>query len=344
MNLFSKHLAIDLGTANTLVYMKGKGVLVNEPTVVALNTRTNAVLAVGDEAKEMIGRTPGNIAAIRPMRDGVIADFHITEAMLRYFMDKAMSASGARKPKVIICIPSGATQVERRALERATYQAGAKEAYLIEEPIAAAIGAGLPVNLPTGSMVVDIGGGTSEMAVFSLGDIVVSRSIRIAGDTFDAAIMHHLKSNYNLIVGERTAEELKIAIGSVFQGDEKESMEVGGRDWITGLPATVRLSAREMNRCLAEPVAEIIENIRLTLDATPPELSSDVMARGIMLTGGGALLKGLDKLIEKETGVRALIAEDPLNCVAVGAGKVLDDLDIFWKILISSRNKPTDRS
>jgi rod shape-determining protein MreB len=255
-----------------------------------------------------------------------------------------MSASGSRKPKVIICIPSGATQVERRALERATYQAGAKEAYLIEEPIAAAIGAGLPVNLPTGSMVVDIGGGTSEMAVFSLGDIVVSRSLRIAGDAFDAAIMQHLKSRHNLVVGERTAEELKIAIGSVFLGSEEEAMEVGGRDWITGLPATVRLSALEMNRCLAEPVAEIVENIRLTLDATPPELSSDVMARGIMLTGGGALLKGLDKLIEKETGIRALIAEDPLNCVAVGAGKVLDDLDIFWKILISSRNRPTDRS
>jgi rod shape-determining protein MreB len=337
MDLFSKHIGIDLGTANTLVYLKGKGIIVNEPSVVAINTKTNTVLAVGDSAKEMIGRTPGHIMAIRPLKDGVIADFEVTQEMLKYFIGKAMRKAGARKPKVIICTPSGVTQVEKRALEKATLQAGAKEVYLIEEPMAAAIGAGMPINEPIGNMVVDIGGGTCETAVISLGGIVTGRSINIAGDELDKTIVNYTKKRYNLIIGDRTAEEIKLKIGSIFPGLVSEKMDIRGRDWINGLPTTITISSEEICECLKEPCDEIIETIKVTLDKTPPELSSDIMAHGIMLTGGGSLLRGLDKLVERETGIRTFVADNPLNCVAIGAGKVLDDIGVLSKVLISSK-------
>ncbi len=333
-------MGIDLGTANTLVYVRGKGIVVNEPSVVAVNTNTNEVLAVGNEAKEMIGRTPGNIIAIRPVKDGVIADFAITQAMLRYFMDKAYTRPlfGA-KPRVIICVPSGVTEVEKRAVTEAAIAAGARdrEAYLIEEPMAASIGAGLPVEEPMGSMIVDIGGGTSEVAVISLGGIVTSTSLRVAGDEFDASIAAYIRKEYNLAIGDRTAEEIKLNIGSVFSKDVTEEMDIRGRDLITGLPKTITITSDRMQKALQDPVHEIVDAVKQTLEATPPELAADIMENGITLTGGGALLAGLDRLITQETGMPSFVAENPLNCVVNGIGIVLENIDKLKGVLISPR-------
>lgn len=338
--MFTKDLGIDLGTANTLVFMKGKGIIVNEPSVVAVNTSTHEVLAVGNQAKEMIGRTPGNIVAIRPMKDGVIADFESTKAMLRYFIEKAYTRSFfGSKPRVVVCVPSGVTEVEKRAVVESTIAAGAREknAFLIEEPMAAAIGAGLPVEEPTGSMVVDIGGGTSEVAVISLGGIVTSKSLRVAGDELDEHIVNYIKKEYSLAIGERTAEEIKINIASVFEPDEKLVMNIRGRDLITGLPKTIELNSLEVQRAIAEPVTSIIDAIKYTLEKTPPELASDIIESGIMLTGGGALLTGLDQLISYETGMPVHIAQEPLNCVAIGTGLVLEHLETLKNVLVSHR-------
>ena len=338
--MFGKDMGIDLGTANTLVYVRGKGIVVNEPSVVAVNTNTNEVLAVGNEAKEMIGRTPGNIIAIRPVKDGVIADFAITQDMLRYFIDKAYTRSlFGPKPRVIICVPSGVTEVEKRAVVEAAIAAGARdrEAYLIEEPMAASIGAGLPVEEPTGSMIVDIGGGTSEVAVISLGGIVTSTSLRVAGDDLDAYIAAYIKKEYNLAIGDRTAEEIKLTIGSAYPKDVLEEMDIRGRDLVTGLPKTVTITSDEMLKAIHDPVHEIIDTIRQTLEATPPELAADVMETGITLTGGGALLSGLDRLIAEETGMPVNIADEPLNCVVKGTGIVLEKIDKLKGVLISPR-------
>ncbi len=334
MGLFAKDIGIDLGTANTLVHVKGKGIVVREPSVVAINSNTNEVLAVGDSAKEMIGRTPGNIVAIRPMKDGVIADFDVTQSMLKYFIKKAMSFGVLSKPRVVICVPSGVTEVEKRAVEEATLQAGAKEAYLIEEPMAAAIGANLPVDEPSGSMVVDIGGGTSEVAVISLGGIVTSKSLRVAGDELDEAIVHYVKKEYNLMIGERTAEDIKTSIGAAYPKPKEESMEIRGRDLITGLPRNINITSSEIVDALKEPVNAIVDSIKYTLEKTPPELASDIMDRGIMLTGGGALLSGLNTLIKQETGMPVSVAENPLDCVVMGSGKVLDEIETLKKVLI----------
>ncbi|WP_326498351.1 rod shape-determining protein [Clostridium brassicae] len=390
MGLFgmTKDMGIDLGTANTLVYLKGKGIILREPSVVAINKMTNKVLAVGEEAKQMIGRTPGNIVAIRPMKDGVIADFDVTEEMLKNFISKVCSKSAFTAPRVVVCFPSGVTAVERRAIEEATKGAGARDVYLMEEPMAAAIGAGLPVNEPTGSMVVDIGGGTTEVAVISLGGIVTSKSLRVAGDELDQAIIAYIKKEYNLMIGERTAESVKIKIGSAYPTEitleelnqenankssskeevseektdmkendtekteldaeeskedlneasvdlskekveipEHRTMEIRGRDLVTGLPKVMIITEEEIRSALKEPVAAIVDAIKTNLEKTPPELAADIMDKGIMLTGGGANLKGLDKLINKETHMPVHIAESPLDCVAVGAGKALDNID-----------------
>ena len=332
-----KIIGIDLGTANTLVYVKGKGIILREPSVVAVNNHTGQVMAVGLEAKEMIGRTPGNIVAIRPMKDGVIADFDITQSMLKYFINKAAPKALFSKPRVVICVPSGVTEVEKRAVEEATLQAGAKEAYLIEEPMAAAIGANLPVEEPSGSMVVDIGGGTSEVAVISLGGIVTSKSLRIAGDELDEAIVHYVKKEYNLMIGERTAEDIKMSIGGAYPKPKEESIEVRGRDLITGLPKNIVITSSEINEALKEPINAIVDSIKFTLEKTPPELAADIMDKGIMLTGGGALLSGLDRLINEETGMPVSVAENPLDCVALGAGKVLDEIEVLKKVLISPK-------
>lgn len=337
MSFFAKDIGIDLGTANTLVHVKGKGIVVREPSVVAVNIKNNEVLAVGESAKEMIGRTPGNIVAIRPMKDGVIADFDITQSMIKYFIKKAMSYGVFNKPRVVICVPSGVTEVEKRAVEDATLQAGAKEAYLIEEPMAAAIGAELPVEEPSGSMVVDIGGGTSEVAVISLGGIVTSKSLRVAGDELDEAIVHYIKKEYSLMIGERTAEQIKVTIGGAYPKTKEERMDIRGRDLITGLPKNIEITSSEINEALKEPVNSIIDSIKYTLEKTPPELASDIMDRGIMLTGGGALLDGLDKLIKQETGMPVSIAERPLDCVVLGTGKVLDEIETLKKVLLSPK-------
>ena len=337
MGFFAKDIGIDLGTANTLVHVKGRGIVVREPSVVAINRKTNTILAVGDEAKNMIGRTPGDIVAIRPMKDGVIADFDVTQSMLKYFIKKAFSGGFMSKPRVVICVPSGVTEVEKRAVEEATLQAGAKEAYLIEEPMAAAIGANLPVEEPSGSMIVDIGGGTSEVAVISLGGIVTSKSLRIAGDEFDEAIVHYVKKEYNLMIGERTAEAIKMTIGAAYPKPKEQYMEVRGRDLITGLPKNLSISSAEIMEALKEPINSIVDSIKYTLEKTPPELASDIMDRGIMLAGGGALLSGLDKLIKEETGMSVMVAENPLDCVAIGAGKVLDEIETLKRVLISPR-------
>lgn len=322
--MFNHDIGIDLGTANTLVFMKGKGIVMREPSVVAIDVRTDAVKAVGAEAKQMIGRTPGSIHAVRPLKDGVIADFEITEAMLRHFIHKAAKNSPFSRPRVVICIPSGVTEVERRAVEDASYNAGAKEVELIEEPMAAAMGAGLPVEEATGSMVVDIGGGTSEVAVISLGDIVTSCSVRVAGDKLDEAIISYVKKKYNLLIGERTAEDIKIRIGSAFPYEEESTMDIKGRNLMDGLPKNIQISSAEIREALADPLASIVDAIRSTLENTPPELSADIIDHGIMLTGGGALLRGLDQLISKETGRPVHIAESPLDCVADGTGKRLE--------------------
>ncbi|NLP14384.1 MAG: rod shape-determining protein [Clostridium sp.] len=335
--LLSRDIGIDLGTANTLVHIKGKGIIVREPSVVAINTKNNEILAVGDSAKDMIGRTPGNIVAIRPMKDGVIADFEVTQSMLKYFIKRATSKGVFGKPRVVICVPSGVTEVEKRAVEEATINAGAKEAYLIEEPMAAAIGANLPVEEPSGSMVVDIGGGTSEVAVISLGGIVTSKSLRIAGDELDDSIVHYIKKEYNLMIGERTAEEIKVNIGAAYKKVREDSMEIRGRDLITGLPKNVTITSSEVMEALKDPIYTIVDSIKITLEKTPPELAADIMDRGIMLTGGGALLKGLDRLIRDETGMPVNIAENPLDCVVMGSGKVLEEIETLKKVLISPK-------
>ena len=322
--MFSKDIGIDLGTANTLVLMKGKGIIMREPSVVAVDIRNDAVRAVGTEAKEMIGRTPGSIQAVRPLKDGVIADFDVTAAMLKRFIREALKNAYLTRANVVICIPSGVTEVERRAVEDAAKQAGARYVELIEEPMAAAIGAGMPVWEPTGSMVVDIGGGTSEVAVISLGDIVTARSVRVAGDDFDEAIINYIKKKYNLLIGERTAEAIKIQIGSAFQYEGEGSMEVKGRNLMDGLPKNIVITAEEVREALNDPLMQIVDAIRSTLEKTPPELSADIIDSGIMLTGGGALLRGLDHLIARETNMPVNVAENPLDCVVAGTGKRLE--------------------
>lgn len=334
--MFTRDMGIDLGTANTLVHLKGKGIVMREPSVVAINNNTGQVLSVGIEAKDMIGRTPGNITAIRPMKDGVIADFQVTQGMLRYFIRKTVGSNMLMKIRVVVCVPSGVTEVEKRAVIDATLQAGAKEAYMIEEPMAAAIGANLPVEEPTGSMVVDIGGGTSEVAVISLGGIVVSRSLRIAGDELDDAIVHYVKKEYNLMIGERTAEDIKIKVGSAYMLDEETSHIISGRDLVTGLPKELSISSGEIRAALEEPINSIVDSIKFTLEKTPPELAADVMEKGIMLTGGGAMLKGLDQLIHDGTGIHVNIAEHPLDCVVLGTGRVLDEIETLKNVLVSS--------
>lgn len=322
--MFSKEIGIDLGTANTLVFLKGKGIVKREPSVVALDVRNGNVLAVGEQAKEMLGRTPGSIIAVRPLKDGVIADFDITASMLKYFICKTVKSMFFSKPRVIICIPSGVTEVEKRAVEDAARQAGAGIVELIEEPMAAAIGAGLPVSEPTGSMVVDIGGGTSEVAVVSLGDIVTATSERVAGDKLDEAIVSYVKRKYNLLIGERTAEDIKIKIGSAVPYDDEGEMSIKGRNLLDGLPKNIVITAEEVREALSEPLRCIIDAIKTTLENTPPELSADIIDRGIMLTGGGAHLRGLDKLISESTGMPVYVAERPLDCVVDGTGKCLE--------------------
>lgn len=326
-NAFSKDIAIDLGTANTLVYLRGKGIVVREPSVVAINTENDTVKAVGEEAKQMIGRTPGHIVAIRPMKDGVIADFHITQSMLKYFIRQVSKSVSIGKPRVLVSVPSGITEVEKRAVEEAALQAGAKVAKVIEEPMAAAIGAGLPVGEPTGSMIVNIGGGTTEIAIISLGGIVTSKSIRSAGDKFDEAIVNYVKRNYNLAIGLRTAEQIKITIGSAYPIETEQTMDIRGRDLVTGLPKTITITSTEVLEALREPVGAILEGVKSTLEKTPPELASDIMDRGIMISGGGANLKGIDALIRKETGMPVQIADSPLDCVVIGAGKALEQYE-----------------
>ncbi len=331
--MFTKEIGIDLGTANTLVYMRGKGIIIREPSVVAVDTRTDRAKYVGQEAKDVIGRTPGSIVAVRPLKDGVIADFEITTTMLQEFIKKALKGSLFSKAHVVICIPSGVTAVERRAVKEAAENAGAKKVNIIEEPMAAAIGAGLPVSEPQGSMIVDIGGGTSEVAVISLGGIVTSRSVRCAGDAFDAAIINYIKKKYNLLIGERTAENVKIAIGSAFPMEQETEMEIKGRNLLNGLPENIRVTSAEIREALAEPLSNVIEAIKVTLEKTPPELAADIIDQGITLAGGGANIRGLDKLINKETGMPVYVADSPLDCVADGTGKVLEEIDKLREVL-----------
>ena len=335
----TKDMGIDLGTANTLVYIKGQGIVVREPSVVAIRDDSKEVLAVGEEAKRMIGRTPGNIVAIRPMKAGVIADFDVTQSMLSYFIQKAAAKKGVVSPRIAICVPFGVTEVEKRAIEEAARTAGAKDAFLIEEPMAAAIGAGLRIEEPEGNMVVDIGGGTSEIAIISLGGIVTAKSIRLGGDELDEAIVNYVKKEYSLMIGERTAEDVKIRIGSAYKEGEEMEMEIRGRDLISGLPKTMQISSSEVRDALRDPVNSIVDGIKSTLEKTPPELASDIMENGIMLTGGGALLKGLDKLVKEETGMPVKIAENPLDCVAIGTGKSVEDQEIFEKVLMMNARK-----
>ncbi|MFC1482993.1 rod shape-determining protein [Candidatus Margulisiibacteriota bacterium] len=332
----SRDLGIDLGTANTLVFAKGDGIILREPSVVAIEKNTNKILALGNEAKGMLGRTPGNIIAVRPMRDGVIADFEITEIMLRHFIKKVNSRSSFVRPRIVVGVPSGITGVERRAVLDAAMHAGAREAYLIEEPMAAAIGSNLPISEPAGSMIVDIGGGTTEVAVIALGGIVVSKSIRVAGDEMDEAVIAHCRKNYNLLIGERTSEEIKINIGSAFPFEEEGSIEVRGRDLVTGLPKTFTLTSSEVRDALSEPVNTVVDAIRMTLEKTPPELAADVMDRGIVMAGGGSLLPGLDKYISQETDMSVYVVDDPLSSVAYGTGKVLEELETLKNILVSN--------
>ena len=325
-----RDMAVDLGTANTLVYVRGRGIVLSEPSVVAIDQRTGEVHAVGVEAKRMLGRTPGTISAIRPLKDGVIADFDVTEQMLRHFIQKVHQHRFAH-PRVVVCVPSGVTGVEKRAVEEATLSAGARQAYLIEEPMAAAIGAGLPVAEPTGNMIVDIGGGTTEVAVISLGGIVVSQSLRVGGDEMDEAIVNHIKREYKLLVGQQTAEEIKLEVGSAYDMREEVQAEVRGRDMLTGLPKTVILSSEEVRRALDDPVIQIIDAIKSTLDKTPPELAADIMDRGIVLAGGGALLTGLDERLRHETQMPVHLAESPLTCVAVGSGRSLEEFEAIHR-------------
>jgi len=328
----TRDLGIDLGTANTVVFVKGKGIVLREPSVVALQTDTKQIVAVGNDAKNMIGRTPGNVVALRPMKDGVIADYETTATMMKYYIKQAVNKNYfARKPYVMVCVPSGITAVEKRAVKDATRQAGARDAYTIEEPFAAAIGANLPVWEPTGSMVVDIGGGTTEVAIISLGGIVTSQSIRIAGDEMDDAIIQYIRKTYNLMIGDRTAETIKVEIGSAGTPEGVDNMDIRGRDLLTGLPKTIEITAEEIAGALRDTVYAIVESVKATLEKTPPELAADIMDRGIVLTGGGALLRNLDKVISEETSMPVLIAEDPLDCVAIGTGKALDHIHLFNK-------------
>lgn len=338
--MFSKDIGIDLGTANTLVYMRGKGIIIREPSVVAVDVKYDRVRYVGQEAKDVIGRTPGSIVAVRPLKDGVIADFDMTTSMLQEFIKKALKNRAFVKARVIICIPSGVTAVERRAVKEATQNAGAKRVSIIEEPMAAAIGAGLPVAEPTGSMIVDIGGGTSEVAVISLGGIVTSRSVRVAGDEFDSSIINYIKKKYNLLIGERTAENIKIAIGSAYKYTDNEPvMDIKGRNLLNGLPENITITSEEIREALSEPLSHVVEAVKTTLEKTPPELAADIIDQGIMLAGGGALLKGLDLLINAETGMPVKIAERPLDCVADGTGKVLENIDKLVDVLTDDDSK-----
>ena len=332
LGYFSNDIGIDLGTANTLVYVKDRGIVLREPSVVAIQQGTNRVLAVGEEAKRMLGRTPGNIVAIRPMKAGVIADFEVTEAMLRYFIRKAHNRKWVVRPRIIISVPSGITEVEKRAVKDSATHAGAREVYLIEEPMAAAIGVGLPVQEPAGNMIVDMGGGTTEVAIISLAGIVLSRSVRVGGDEMDEAIVQYLKRVYNLMIGERTAEEIKITIGSAYPLGEEMSMEVKGRDLVAGLPKTLTITSEEIREALQEPVSAIVEAIRITLERCPPELSSDLVDRGIVLAGGTSQLRGMDKLLAEQTGLPVHVAEDPLSAVAEGTGVVLHELNFLRKV------------
>lgn len=323
----SMDIGIDLGTANVLIYIKGKGIVLREPSVIAIDRDSNKVLEIGEEARRMLGRTPGNIVAIRPLREGVIADYDMTESMLRYFIEKVAGRSFLFKPRIMVCIPSGVTTVEQRAVQEAAIQAGARRTHLIEEPLAAALGAGLEISEPYGSMVVDIGGGTTDIAVISLGGIVISESLRIGGDKFDEAIVRYVKKEYNIMIGERTAEEIKINIGAAIRDVREGEMAVRGRDLLTGLPKTVTMQVNETCEAVDEPVSRIIQCVKKILEDTPPELSADIIDRGIVMTGGGSMLYGLDMLIQRETGITAYLAEDPLSCVALGTGKALDMLD-----------------
>ena len=332
LGYFSNDIGIDLGTANTLVYVKDRGIVLREPSVVAIQQGTNRVLAVGEEAKRMLGRTPGNIVAIRPMKAGVIADFEVTEAMLRYFIRKAHNRKWVVRPRIIISVPSGITEVEKRAVKDSATHAGAREVYLIEEPMAAAIGVGLPVQEPAGNMIVDMGGGTTEVAIISLAGIVLSRSVRVGGDEMDEAIVQYLKRVYNLMIGERTAEEIKITIGSAYPLGEEMSTEVKGRDLVAGLPKTLTITSEEIREALQEPVSAIVEAIRITLERCPPELSSDLVDRGIVLAGGTSQLRGMDKLLAEQTGLPVHVAEDPLSAVAEGTGVVLHELNFLRKV------------
>jgi len=331
-------MGIDLGTATVLVYIKGKGIVLQEPSVVAIDRNTDKILAVGEEARSMLGRTPGNIVAIRPLKDGVISDFDITEKMLKYFIKKTIGKS-IFKPRVIVCVPSGVTEVEKRAVLDACNQAGAKKTYLIEEPVAAAIGAGVELSKPSGSMIIDMGGGTTDVAVLSLGGIVVSKSIKIAGDKFDEAIARYIRKKYNVMIGLRSAEDLKISIGTAFPVEEENFVEVRGRNLVTGLPKNLTISSTDMLEALEETVTTVADAVHAVLEKTPPELSADISEKGIIMTGGGCLLKGLDKLVAKRTGVPVYIAEDPISCVAEGTGKALEMLDVYESSLLSSDSK-----
>lgn len=335
----STDIGIDLGTATVLVYVRGKGVLIREPSVVAIEKETNRILAVGEEARRMIGRTPGNIVAVRPLKDGVIADYDVTETMLKHFIEKVCPKPRLFRPQIIVCVPSGVTSVEKRAVLEAAMQAGAKHTYLIEEPMAAAIGAGLNIYEASGNMVVDIGGGTSDIAIISLGGIVVSESLRVGGDKFDEAIIRYIKKMYNLMVGERTAEEIKIEVGSAYPEGEGKSMDIRGRDLVTGLPRTIKFTSADSYQALAEPITAIVDGIKSVLERTPPELASDIVDKGIVMTGGGSLLNGFTKLLSEETGIPIHLAEDPLSCVVLGTGKVLESMDgLKGSLIVGSRS------
>ncbi|MCA1932311.1 MAG: rod shape-determining protein [Calditerrivibrio sp.] len=332
--MFSNDLAIDLGTANTLIYVKGRGIVCSEPSVVAINNDTKEILAVGSEAKSMLGRTPANIVAIRPMKDGVISNFEVTEKMLRYFITKVNNKRSFVRPRIIVAVPSGVTQVEKRAVKDSAIQAGAREVYIVEEPMAAAIGSGLPIQEPSGNMIVDIGGGTTEVAVISLSGIVYANSVRVGGDEMDEAIVNYIKRNYNLLIGTSTAEKIKMEIGSAYRLDDEMSIEIKGRDLLNGIPKTVEISDTEIREALNDAVSKIVDAVKSALEKTPPELSADIVDRGIVLSGGGALLKGLDRKLAEETGLPIIVADDPLKAVACGAGKVLDELDLLKKVCI----------
>jgi rod shape-determining protein MreB len=334
-SILGRDMAVDLGTANTLVYVRGRGVLLNEPSVVALDAETQEILAVGSEAKQMLGRTPGGITAIRPLKDGVIADFESTEQMLRLFIQRVHRRRYFAKPRLVICVPSGITAVEQRAVKEAGYQAGARRVYIVEEPMAAAIGAGLPVHEATGNMVVDVGGGTTEVAVISLGGVVTSLSIRTAGDDLDAAIVSWMKKEYSLMLGERTAEEVKLTLGSAFPLAQEPEAEIRGRDLVSGLPRSVLVSSADVRLALEEPLQDVVDAVRTTLDRTPPELAGDIMDRGLVLTGGGALLRGLDERLRHETGMPVHVADDPLHSVAIGAGRCVEDFDALHQVLVA---------